>query len=153
MEQTVKGLLEIVIQQMNELTSIYRTAMSRSGISENEFWIWYILLLTGGEHSQQDICNTWFFSKQTVNTIIARRVRNGYALLEVVPGTRNRKNIRLTEKGRQLVEEKVRPVIQLENDSLLGMEPDEREMFIRLYEKYVENFRRGVKKMVGEQNR
>ena len=61
------------------------------------------------------------------------------------------KKIFLTEKGRRFVEEKIRPVIELENDSLLGMEPDEREMFIRLYEKYVGIFRRGVKKMVGEQ--
>ena len=72
-------------------------------------------------------------------------------ILDLEKGTGRDKKIFLTEKGGQLVEEKVRPVIQLENDALLGMEPDEREMFIRLYEKYVENFRRGVKKMVGEQ--
>lgn len=123
MERTVKGQLERLICQMNELAGIYRTAVGRSGISENEFWLWYILLLTEGDHSQQDICSTWSFSKQTVNTIVRRMVEKGYATLEVVPGTRNRKNIRLTEPGRRYGESIIRPVADAEQRALDRVDP------------------------------
>lgn len=53
-----------------------------------------------GEHSQQDICSMWSLPKQTVNTIITHMVQKGFASLEVVPGTRNRKTIHLTEAGK-----------------------------------------------------
>ena len=101
MNYTTKGQLEIINQQMKQLTGIYKTAVSNLGISENEFWIWYALINMEDSLSQQDICDIWSFSKQTVNTIISHMVKNNYATLEVVPGSRNRKNIRLTEEGRK----------------------------------------------------
>ena len=67
MRQTAQEELKLVIQQINELTKIYHNAVSSHHISENEFWIWYILILTDGEHSQQSICDAWFLTKQTVN--------------------------------------------------------------------------------------
>lgn len=121
----VQEELKMVIQQMNELTKTYSGSVSRNGISENEFWVWYILILTDGEHSQQDICNTWSFSKQTINTIISNMVKRGYATLEVVPGTRNRKNIRLTDAGRQYGEGIVTPIADAEQRALDRLRADE----------------------------
>ena len=46
MRQTAQEELKLVIQQINELTKIYHNAVSSHHISENEFWIWYILILT-----------------------------------------------------------------------------------------------------------
>lgn len=122
MARTEEELLQVVNRQMNELTGIYRAAVGQSGISGNEFWVWYILLLTPGDHSQQDICSTWFFSKQTVNTIVRHMVAAGYATLEAVPGTRNRKNIRLTEVGRRYGEGIVMPVADAERRALARMD-------------------------------
>ena len=109
-----KEYLELVNQQIKELVGIYRRAVSRSGISENEFWVWYSLVSVDGECYQQDICNTWSLSKQTVNTIVIHMVQKGYASLEVIPGTRNRKNIRLTQAGREYGESIVAPISQAE---------------------------------------
>lgn len=141
MDYTVKGQLEMVMQQMNELTSIYRTAVGQSGISENEFWVWYILILTDGEHSQQDICNTWFFSKQTINTIIRHMVEKGYATLEVVPGTRNRKNILLTEAGRQYGESIIMPIADAEQRTLDRMDYAEFAACIAALGKYIKTLK------------
>lgn len=137
MECTIKEQLELVIQQVNELASIYRTSVGREGVSENEFWVWYILILTDGSHFQQDICETWSFSKQTVNTIINHMVRKGYATLEAVPGTRNRKNILLTETGRKYGESVVMPVADAEQRSLNRMDAAEFTACSNVLTKYI----------------
>lgn len=144
MDYTVKEQLEMVMQQMNELTSIYRTALGQSGISENEFWVWYILILTEGEHSQQDICNTWSFSKQTINTIIGHMVKKGYAILEVVPGTRNRKNIRLTEAGRKYGESIIMPIANAEQRTLDRMDRAEFSACIAALTKYIKTLKEEI---------
>lgn len=144
---------ETEIQKFNRLykeqDDLYHDIALYAGMSDSACSILYAICVLGDGCLQRDICREAFTSKQTINSSVRNLERKGILYLE--KGTGRDKKIFLTEKGRQLVEEKIRPVIELENDSLLGMEPDEREMFIRLYEKYVGNFRRGVKKMVGEQ--
>ena len=110
MKCNAREQLEMINQQMKELVGIYRGIVSRSGISENEYWIWYALIIMDGEYSQQDICNSWSLSKQTVNTIVMNMAKKGLVSLEVVPGTRNRKIIRLTQAGKEYGENIVKPV-------------------------------------------
>ena len=114
MNHDFREYLALVNQQIKELVGIYRGAVSHSGISENEFWVWYSLIVADEECSQQDICSTWSLSKQTVNTIVMHMAQKGFVTLEVIPGTRNRKNIRLTRSGRQYGETIVTPIFQAE---------------------------------------
>lgn len=70
-------------------------------------------------------------SKQTVNSSMRNLERQGYLYLEQ---SGRDKHIRLTDKGKQFVEEKIRPVVDMENGAFLEMEPEERAEFIRLSE-------------------
>lgn len=106
--------LRRLMRYLKELSGVYRTAFSRYNVPENEFWIWYSLLLPDEELSQQDLCDIWSLPKQTVNTIVTRMVQKGYITLNVIPGTRNRKAIRLTEEGRAYGESFVEPVAEAE---------------------------------------
>ena len=125
MNQKAKQELEILIQQLKEMIGIYRGALSHTGVSENEFWIWYALIVFDKEYSQQDICNMWSLAKQTVNNIIAHMVLKGYATLVTVPDTRNKKIIRLTEKGREYGTELIRPVHNAEERALNRLDSTE----------------------------
>ena len=82
MGESTKKQTEVINQQIKDLVGIYRTVVGRLGMSENEFWIWYALIVMGGSYTQQDICLMWSLSKQTVNTIISNMVRKGYASLD-----------------------------------------------------------------------
>lgn len=124
MERNTKEQLEVINQQIKEIVGIYRGIVSRSGISENEYWIWYALIIMDGEYSQQDICNSWSLSKQTVNTIVMNMVKRGLVSLEAAPGTRNRKIIRLTQTGKEYGENIVRPVSEAESRAY-GRLPEE----------------------------
>lgn len=131
-----KEQLEMINQQIKEMAGLYRNAVSRSGISENEFWIWYALVVMDGTFSQQDICSVWAFSKQTVNTIISHMVQKGYAHLEMVPGTKNRKLIRLTEDGKKRGEEVVLPVFQAEMRALERLPSEDRALIYSVLGRY-----------------
>lgn len=137
MDQHIKEQLKKMNQQVKELASVYHSAASKSGISDNEFWVWYALLVLEGEYSQQDICDIWSLPKQTVNSIIANMSKKELIVLETVPGTRNRKIIRLTEKGRNYGESVVMPVYEAEQRSLERMSEEERQMCIALLGKYI----------------
>lgn len=136
MNHTTEEQLEIINQQIKELASIYRTAVSNLGISENEFWIWYALINVEETLSQQDICSMWAYSKQTVNTIISHMVKNNYVTLEVVSGTRNRKNIRLTEKGKKFGESVIVPISNAEVRALGRIPLKERAACIAVLKEY-----------------
>lgn len=138
MSDEFREYLELVNQQIKELVGIYRGAVSRSGISENEFWVWYSLVAVDGEYSQQDICSTWSLSKQTVNTIVIHMVQKGYVALEVVPGTRNRKNIRLTQAGREYGERIVRPISVAEQKAFEKLPLENWAACTRAFSKYID---------------
>ena len=89
------------LQCIKELIGLYRSTIGDFGISENEFWIWYTLIAMTGSYAQQDVCDIWSLSKQTVNTIIARMVQKGLVHLEAMPGAKNRKHIHLTNAGKR----------------------------------------------------
>ena len=74
--------------------------------------------------------------KQTVNTIISHMVKKGYVTLEVVPGTRNRKNIHLTEEGRKFGEKLIIPIADAEVRALERIPLKERKACIAVLAKY-----------------
>ena len=113
-------------------------SMAERRLKENEFWIWYALINMEDELSQQDICTMWAFSKQTVNTIISHMIKNNYATLEVVPGTRNRKNIHLTDEGRKFGESIIIPISNAEARALERIPLKERLACIAVLAKYAE---------------
>ena len=138
MEYTTKEQLEMLNKQIKELAGIYKNAVSNLGISENEFWIWYALITMEDDLSQQDICAIWSFSKQTVNTIISHMVENNYATLEVIPGTRNRKNIHLTTEGRAFGESIIFPIATAEERALERISMKERLACAAILRKYTD---------------
>ena len=140
-----KEYLELVNQQIKELVGIYRGAVSRSGISENEFWVWYSLVAGDDECSQQDICSTWSLSKQTVNTIVMHMAQKGFVTLEVVPGTRNRKNIRLTQAGREYGEIIVTPISQAERKAFEKLPLENWIACTRAFSQYIDALKEEIR--------
>lgn len=137
MNEHIKNQLEIMTQQIKELTAVYHSAASKFGISNNEFWIWYALIMLDGECSQQDICDMWSLPKQTVNSVVTGLVKKGYLILEAVPGTRNRKIIRLSEAGKSYVENTVTHIYHAEQRTLGKLSEEERLACISTLGKYI----------------
>jgi len=137
MNENIERQLKMLSMKVRELVSVYHTVASRSGISDNECLVWYALLYFEGNLSQQDICDKWSLPKQTVNTIIANLTKNGFVYLQQIPGSRNRKNICLSESGRKYGENIVRRVYEAEHNTFSRLTEQERQTCTRLMEKYI----------------
>lgn len=141
MKEQTKQQLENLNQQIKELAGIYHQAAVGIGISDNEFWVWYTLLVMGEEYSQQDICEMWSLPKQTVNSIVMNMVKKEYVRLEVVPGTRNRKLLRLTDGGKNYGKTVVWPIFEAECRTIERLSEEERQRCISLIGKYISYLR------------
>lgn len=137
MSEIVHEQLGLLNQQVNKISAMYHQAIQNNGLSDGEFWIFYALIFLGGEYSQQDICNLWSLPKQTVNSIINKMKKKEYVFLEVNPKNRNRKFIRLTEKGKKLGEDVVSRIYNAEERTIGQMSVQERELMISLLGKYL----------------
>ncbi len=130
--------LEAINQQIKEMVGIYRGAVVNSGIAENEYWIWYTLIVMDGEYTQQDICEAWSLSKQTVNSIITHLIKDDYVTLEVIPGSRNKKIIRMTEEGRKHGEAIVKPISAAEERAIDRLPEEDRIACMNVLGKFIQ---------------
>lgn len=137
MDQEVKKTLKILNQQVKELTAIYHQAASKYGISDNEFWVWYTLLLMDGEQSQQSICEMWSLPKQTVNSVVSGMIKKGHIYLETIPGTRNKKVIRMTAAGKEYGDNIILHIYGAEQRAVEKLSLHERQACTELLEKYI----------------
>lgn len=77
--------------------------------------------------------------KQTVNSSIRKLQTDGYLTLS--PGKGRSMHIHLTASGKKLIQEKLLPLIQIENDTLASFSPEECEQLLRLNAKYNQTLR------------
>ena len=137
MNRNIKQQLEILNKQEKELIYIYRYISNQFGISESEFWVLYALFAFEGDCSQQDICDLWYLPKQTVNSVVSSLTKKGYVFLETIPGTRNKKNIRITEAGMEFGKDTVLGIYNAGQRAIAKLSEDERQECINLLGKYI----------------
>ncbi len=130
-------VLTTINTQLKNLAGIYRQWLGDS-ISENTFWIWYGLLMMGENYTQSDLCSMWSLSKQTVHSIISQMEKNGYVTLEKIPGTRHKKRICLTERGRAYGDRLVMPMVQAEKTAIARLSQEEQQRFVQILTRYGE---------------
>lgn len=142
----IKKQIDMINQKINELNSLYRTAAVKSGISDGEISVWSALLCAEKEYSQQDLAEMLFLPKQTVNSIISNLTKKGFVFLEHVPGTRNRKVVRLTEEGREYGQSKVMWIFQAEEEAMGATDLQEVQVYISMLEKYIYRLKEEIDK-------
>ena len=132
-----KARMRFINQQTKELLGSYRRTLLRLKLSENEFWVFYALLSAEEACSQQDIIREWSLSKQTVNTVVGNMVKQGLVTLETLPGTRNRKLIRITEAGSAYAAQKLFPIFEAEKRAHAKIPTEEIEACQHVFEQYL----------------
>ena len=122
-----------------ECNRIYHDIALKLGLSDSGFDILYTLCDIGNGCLQKDICNMSFISKQTVSSSIHKLENQG--LLYLKAGKGREMQIFLTETGKQFVNEKIQPVVAVENSIFQELSPEECRELLRLNEKYLTCFR------------
>ena len=118
-----------------EMDEFYHKVALECGVSDSAFWILYAICEGGDGCLQKDICEMFSVSKQTVHSAIHKLEKEGYLYLEAGKG--KDKHIFLTEQGNRFIEEKIEPVITLENNSMSELGEDEAVQMLRTMERYL----------------
>ncbi len=132
-------IVGVMNQQFKELTAVYHNAVSQYGIPDSEFWIWYAVLSAEGERTQQDICDMYALSKQTVNSIVYRMLNKGYIFLKPIPGMRNKKAILPTDSGMEFGGRLYRQIHDAEQRAVSALSPEELKIAAKALEKYIKS--------------
>ncbi|MBO5199432.1 MAG: winged helix-turn-helix transcriptional regulator [Lachnospiraceae bacterium] len=116
--------------------ALYREVAAYFNLPPTAVWILYTLMDTDGEIAQQDLGEQWNFPKQTINSVIQNLNRDGYLTLTVIPGTRNRKAIRLTEQGKELANQTAKLLAEAEERAAAHLTEEERTQYLSLSAKF-----------------
>ncbi len=129
-----------------EIDSFYHAVAVKQGLSDSAMRILYTICEQGDGCKQSVIYKLAAISRQTVNTAIHKLEREDIIFLEAGEGRNTR--VHLTEKGKMLVEEKIRPLLDAENEVLENWPEEERQELIRLTKKYLDDFKARAEHMV-----
>ena len=119
-----------------EMMDIYHNIALKLEISDSAFLILYAIVELGCGCTQKDIAQMYYMSKQTINSSIKNLEKSGYITLKQDKG--NNKQIFLTTLGEKLAQEKIKPVIKIENDVFAQMSFDESQKLLKLTRKYTD---------------
>ena len=108
-----------------EANDIYHEIARKLQLSDSALDIFYTIFEIGDNCLQRDICKASCMPKQTVNS-------------SIIGGSMH---IHLTASGMKLIQEKLLPLIQIENDTLASFSPEECEQLLRLNAKYNQTLR------------
>lgn len=121
------------------ISELYHDISVQIGISDSVFDIFYAIVALGDGCCQRDICDYAFTSKQTIHSAIHKLEKEEFIMLK--SGKGREMHIFLTAKGKQFIEEKIAPVIAMENHACSQMDPSEIDTLLRLTEKYLDCLR------------
>ena len=117
-----------------EANDIYHEIARKLQLSDSALDIFYTIFEIGDNCLQRDICKASCMPKQTVNSSIRKLQTDGYLTLS--PGKGRSMHIHLTPSGQKLIQEKLVPLIRIENDAFEDMTVEECEQLIHLNAKY-----------------
>ncbi len=132
---------------IKEMDDLYRVYAKNCNLSETAFWILYCIREREEAFTQREICEYWFYTPQTVNSALKNMTEEGLLTLQAEEGNRKSKRIYLTEKGKEIVERIVEPLMDAERRALAAIGEQETEAFLRTMKKQTELFRGEIAKL------
>ena len=134
-DTAVDYLTEIAIQE-KQFDALYRKVSSRFSLPDCPMWILYYLASSEAPLSQQDLIEKMLFPKQTINSAVMYLAKRGLVELQVVPGTRNRKNVFLTPAGREIAESTVMRMRAAEERAIAALGDEKAAQYSSLYREF-----------------
>ena len=150
MDEKLRNQMQTLDRLYKESDRICNDYAAHFGMNNTAFWVLYTLSHVDEPVTQNDLCEEWFFPAQTINSAVSGLVKKELVRLEPIPGTRNRKSIVLTEAGRELCGRTISIVDEIERAAMLGFTEEERELYLSLFRRHLENLKKARAELLGE---
>ncbi len=135
------------VRQLNsyisETNAVYHDIAQTLGISDSVMQVLYTALAYGGSCTVRQVCMLTGTSKQTISSALRRLEADALVRLEAVDG--KQKRVCLTEQGFALAEKTAKIELDMEAAILDGWAGADRDAYLRLTKRYLEDLRRGAK--------
>ncbi|MDE7325244.1 MAG: MarR family transcriptional regulator [Lachnospiraceae bacterium] len=130
---------------LSEIDEVYHDAGVRLGVSDGAMKILYTLCVAGDRCLLCDVARLSGSSRKTIHSAVKKLVKEGIVSLEAKNG--RDKLVCLTEDGRALIKQTAQKVIEIENAIFDSWESKEREEYLRLLSKYLNDLKERVKEL------
>ena len=148
MNDQLQQQLQVLNRLYKESDHIYSRLASKLGMTDTTFWVLYAIAHSGEPLAQNDLCGDFFFPVQTIHSAINNLRSDGLVELQVIPGTRNRKAILLTEKGKDFVANTISKADEVEKNAFLCFNEEEREQYLSLFRRHIEYLKAEEKRVL-----
>lgn len=148
MNDLLKQQLQTLNRLYKESDYIYSRLAAKLGMTDTTFWVLYAIAHSAAPMAQNDLCNDFFFPVQTIHSAINNLRKDGLVELQVIPGTRNRKAILLTEKGKVFVANTINKADEVEKNAFLCFNEEEREQYLSLFKRHIEYLKSEEKRVL-----
>lgn len=129
------GYAALLNQCDKEMDDIYHCYAQKHGLSDASLWILYAIYDATDGITQTDICNCWFFSRQTINTALKGLEQQGIIELVSISGNRKSKNVVFTSSGKIMADQIITPLKEAENQVFAAFSDEENRLFVELSQK------------------
>ena len=144
MEYKINEKVKYLNNMLCEIDKLYQTLLLSKNLSDSEYVVLFAITELGEGCLQKDISENSYINKKTINSTIKKLEKNGIITLKA--GKYPNMHIYLTGEGRKYIEEKIYPIIEIENKVLDSMPDDEFRNLVINYSKYIKVFKEQVEK-------
>lgn len=148
MSDVMFSKLSIYNQLIKKIDQLYHNYAKSSGLSDTMFWIIYCIQERSEAYTQKELCDIWFYSKQTVNSALKNLEEQ--KLIELKPSTDNQKNkqIFLTRSGQELAMNVIQPLMEAEEIAFSKLGEKNFDEFLKLTQKHIDLLDVEIKKIM-----
>ena len=136
-----KRIQEIDIM-CNKIDMLYHQISIKQGLSDSTFMILRAILVLGEGCTQTNIYKSICINKQTINTAINNLYKNEVIYFENGKGRENK--IFLTDKGKEIIENKIIPIDKMEQEVIDEFSKEEYDLFVNLANRYIDKLEQKV---------
>ena len=148
MNAQLQQQLQVLSRLYKESDHIYSRLASKLGMTDTTFWMLYAIAHSEEPVTQNDLCSDFFFPVQTIHSAINNLRRDGLVELQVIPCTRNRKAILLTERGQSFVANTINKADEIEKNAFLCFNEEEREQYLSLFRRHIDYLKSEEKRVL-----
>lgn len=135
-----------LIEQFQNMDNAYEAYAKSKGLTYLSLMVLDEIYALGDGCTQKQISEDTHYPKQSINLVVKSFLEDGIVELRELPENRKNKGITLTEKGRQLCDDVIVPLLRQEEAAMLEMGEKESADLLRLVELYGNAYCKLIKK-------
>ena len=148
MKDIINRKWAIITQINREFDELYHKIAVHYNLSDSSFFVLYILYEVQTPLSQKEICDYWYYNKQTINSAIKHLEKIGYINKGYEENNKMNKKIGLTLEGLKIAEKSVKKVIEMEDRAFISVNENDLDTIIELMQKPLIAFKEEVNKVI-----